>query len=262
MRISNDIARAFFEQYIDRYYVQYSDLLSREQYDDSEQVYFAKDENAFRQGQWVAVTVTDDAAVIEPVGNLSALDEAVDFANQKAKPMLLRMDENTAAELTSKHPLCKVENSEWEHQGVFGACKGTPENRETDITVRTATAEDAAYIQTLPMLEWGNLPVVIRFSRNLDQILLAEKNGELVGYLVYASSYGNYNDIVNVLTHPDKRGQGIGKALVTALIGLSSESGKLAYYGEAKTAASAALAVSMGFEQLMPPKAVYTFEPR
>ncbi len=257
MRISNDAVRVFFEQYIDRYYVQYSDLLSREQYDDSEQVYFAEDENAFRQGQWVAVTVTDDAAMIEPVGNLSALDEAVDFANQTEKPMLLRMDENTAAELASERPLCKIENGEWEHQGVFGACKGAPEKRETDITVRTATAEDAAYIQTLPMLEWGNLPVVIRFSRNLDQILLAEKNGELVGYLVYASSYGNYNDIVNVLTHPAKRGQGIGKALVTALIGLSSESGKLAYYGEAKTAASAALAASMGFEQLMPPKAVY-----
>jgi len=262
MQIPNDIARAFFEQHIDRYYVQYSDLLSREQYGDSEQVYFAEDENAFRKGQWVAVTVTEDAAVIEPEGNLSALDEAVDFANQIEKPLFWRMDENTAAALASKHRLCRIENGEWEHQGVFGACKGTPEKRATDITVRMATAEDAAYIQTLPMPQWGNLPVVVRFSKNLNQILLAEKEGELVGYLVYASSYERYNDIVNVLTHPSKRGQGIGKALVTALIRLSSESGKLAYYGEAKTAASAALAVYMGFEQLMPPKAVYTFEPR
>ncbi len=37
----------------------------------------------------------------------------------------------------------------------------------------------------------------------------------------------------------------------------SSKSSKFAYYSEAKTAASAALAASMGFKQLMPPKAVY-----
>ncbi len=260
MQISNDIVRVFFEQHIDRYYVQYSDLLSREQYDDSEQVYFAKDENAFGQGQWVAVTVTEDAVVIEPEGNLSALDEAIGFTVKKEKPLFLRMDEKTMIELASKRQLCKVDNSEWEHQGVFGACKDIPVIPKTNITVRTATTEDAAHIQTFPISEWGNLPVVIRFSRNLDQVLLAEQDGELVGYLVYASSYGNYNDIVNVLTHPAKRGQGVGKALVAALIHLSSENGKLAYYGEAKTVVSAALAASMGFEQLVPPTAVYIIQ--
>ena len=258
MQLSNEAVRAFFEQHIDRYYVQYSDLLSREQYDDSEQVYFTKDENAFLQGQWTAVTLTDDTALIEPEGDLSTLDEVIDFVVKKNKSLFLRMDEKTAIELASKRRICKMDKGEWEHHGVFGACKDIPEKHETDIIVRTATVEDAAYIQTLPMSEWGNLPVVMRFSRNFDQILLAEKDGELVGYLVYASSYNNYNDIVNVLTHPDKRGQGIGKALTAALIRLSSESGKLAYYGEAKTIASAALASAMRFEQLTPPKAVYT----
>ena len=257
MQISNNIARSFFEQHIDRYYVPYSDLLSREQYDDSEQVYFAKDEAAFSKGHWVVVTVTEDVAVIEPEGDLSVLSEAIAFATEKAKPLLLRLDEQTAEDLSLVMPLHKAENSEWKHQGVFGACKECVVVTQTDITVRTATAEDVAYIQTLPMSQWGNLPVIIRFSRNLDQILLAEKDGELVGYLVYASSYGNYNDIVNVLTHPNKRGHGIGKVLVSALIRLSAQNGRLAYYGEAKTTASATLAASMRFEQLSPPKAVY-----
>lgn len=191
MQISNDTARAFFEQHIDRYYVQYSDLLSREQYDDSEQVFFAKDEEAFCAGHRVVVTVTEDAVVIEPTGDTSVLSEVIAFATEKAKPLLLRLDEQTAEDLSSVMPLHKAENSEWEHQGVFGACKERVAFSQPDISVRAATAEDVAYIQTLPMSQWGNLPVIIRFSRNLDQILLAEKDGELVGYLVYASSYGN-----------------------------------------------------------------------
>lgn len=257
MRISNDIARAFFEQHIDRYYVQYSDLLSREQYDDSKQAYFAADEAAFSAGQWVSVTVTEDAVVLEAEGDAAILEEAIAFARVKTLPLLLRLDDQTAAKLSQTLSLCEADNREWSHEGVFGACNKCPVFTQTDIIVRTATAEDAAYIQTLPVSEWGNLPIVIRFSRNLDQILLAEKDGELVGYLVYASSYGNYNDIVNVLTHPDKRGLGVGKTLVAALNKISSANGKTPYYGEAKTAASAALAASMGFEQLLPPKAVY-----
>lgn len=257
MQISNSTARLFFEQHIDRYYVQYSDLLSREQYDDSEQVYFAANEGAFSAGHWVAVTVTEDAAVLEVEGDAAALEEAIGYAKAKDKPLFLRLDDQTASTLSQRIPLCKADHREWEHQGVFGSCKNLHTSNNTAITVRTATAEDATYIQTLPVSEWGNLPVLIRFSRNLDQILLAEKDGELVGYLVYASSYADYNDIVNVLTHPSKRGLGVGKALVSALIEISAAGGKTPYYGEAKTTASAALAASMGFEQLMPPKAVY-----
>lgn len=262
MRISNDVVRVFFEQHIDRYYVQYSDLLSREEYDDSEQVYFTADEAAFLNGQWVCTTVTEDVVVLEVAGDSSALEEAIAYAKTKEQPLFLRLDEQMATSLLERFALCKAENPEWSHKGVFGACKECPVINQTDITVRTATTEDAAYIQTLPVSEWGNLPVVIRFSRNLDQILLAEKGDELVGYLVYTSSYIDYNDIVNVLTRPSKRGQGVGKALVAALNEISVANGKTPYYGEAKTAASAALAASMGFEQLLPPKAVYTFEPR
>ncbi len=257
MQISNIVALSFFEQHIEHYYVQYSDLLSREQYDDSDQRYFAADEAAFLNGQWVCTTVTEDVVVLEVAGDSSACEEAVTFAKTKNKPMLLRLDEKMATSLSERFALCKVDNREWSHQGVFGACKECPVFNQTAITVRTATAEDAAYIQALPVFEWGNLPVVIRFSRNLDQILLAEKDGEFVGYLVYASSYGNYNDIVNVMTHSSKRGQGVGKALVAALTDLSVANGKLPYYGEAKTVASAALATSMGFEALTPPKTVY-----
>ena len=257
MKISNDMVRSFFEQHIDRYYVPYSDLLSREQYDDSEQVYFAADEAAFSAGHWVVVTVTEDVAVLEVEGDTAVLEEAIGYAQTKNKPLFLRLDDQTASKLSQRIALCKADNREWEHQGVFGSCKGLSASIKSNITVRTVTAEDVAYIQTLLISEWGNLPVVIRFSRNLDQILLAEKDGELVGYLVYASSYADYNDIVNVLTHPNERGQGVGKALVAALIEISAEGGKTPYYGEAKTTASAALAASMGFEQLMPPKAVY-----
>ncbi len=262
MQISTTLALASFEQHIDCYYVQYSDLLSREQYDDSEQVYFAADEVAFSSGQWVSVTVAEDATVLEVEGDAAVLEEAIAFARTKTLPLFVRLDEQMAAKLSTSISLYKVENPEWSHEGVFGACKKRPVFTQAAIAVRTATAEDAAYIQTLPVSEWGNLPIVIRFSRNLDQILLAEKDGELVGYLVYASSYGDYNDIVNVMTHSSKRGQGIGKALVAALNNVSVANGKTLYYGEAKTAASAALAASMGFEQLIPPKAVYTVEPR
>ncbi len=262
MQISNIAALAFFEQHIDRYYVQYSDLLSREQYDDSEQVYFAADEAAFSAGQWVSVTVTEDVVVLEVEGDSSALEEAIAYVKTKEQPSFLRLDKQMATSLSERFALCKVDNREWSHEGVFGACKECSVFTQADIIVRRATAEDAAYIQTLPVSEWGNLPVVIRFSRNLDQILLAEKDDEFVGYLVYASSYANYNDIVNVMTHPSKRGLGVGKALVAALNGISIANGKMPYYGEAKTVASAALAASMRFEQLLPPKAVYTFEPR
>lgn len=262
MRLSNEAVLTVFQNNLDRYYVPYGDLLSHGQYEDAEQVYFAKDEAAFSAGQWICVTVNENEVLLDVEGGTAALDEAIPFAQAKGKPLLFRLDDGTAAGLAAQRPLCKKDKSGYSHQGVFGGAKTQPASPNTDILVRHAAADDVARISALPVCEWGNLPVIIRFTKDLDSVLLAEQNGDIAGYLIYASSAPGYSDIVNVVTHPSKRGQGIGKALVGEFMTIAFANGCVPFYGEAKTAASAALARSMGFESLSPAKAVYELTER
>lgn len=260
MRMSNETVCAVFQENMDRYYVPYSDLLSHRQYDDGEQVYFAQDEAAFVLGRWICVTVNEAEVLLEIEGDTTALDEAIAYAKTKEKPLLLRLDSETAEHLFTQYPLCRQDGSGYAHQGVFGVAKECKDLTDTRVMVRHATEEDVAYISALSVSQWGNLPVIIRFTKNVDSILLAERDGEMAGYLIYASSAFGYYDIVSVMTHSSKRGKGIGKTLVDKFMKIAFAAGCVPYYGEAKTAASAALARTMGFEQLTPTKAVYTLQ--
>ncbi len=260
MKVSIETVKSVFETHMDRYYAYYADLLSHLQYEDAQQVYFAMDEATFAAGQWVTVTVNEEETLVDIQGNTASFDEALVYAKSTDRPVLLRLDTQTACEIGERYTLHQKRESGFGNEGLFGCASKTGYTPTQSISVRSATAEDVPYLASLPLTEWGNMPIVIRFSKNLEQVLLAEWKGELVGYLIYASSHEEYCDIVNVMTHTMRRGMGVGKALVGAFVNITLEKGCIPYYGEAKSAASAALAMSMGFEQLQPAKAVYEVE--
>ncbi|MCP4304475.1 MAG: GNAT family N-acetyltransferase, partial [bacterium] len=95
---------------------------------------------------------------------------------------------------------------------------------DTDWTIRRASpddaepltaclveayAEDAARLADLPSMSDG-----VAGQIHHDQVWVADSGGTVVGGLVLAPGDG-FMKLVNVAVHPDRRGAGLGKALLT-----------------------------------------------
>ena len=87
--------------------------------------------------------------------------------------------------------------------------------------------------------------------------LLAEEDGQVVGY-AYASAFRpraayRYTAEESVYIHPDRRGQGLGKALVSEVIVACEALGLrqlVAVIGDSGNAGSIGLHRSLGFEEI------------
>ncbi len=259
MIVSHETALSVFEQAIETHYAHYSDLCAHIKSGDTERVYFSADPAAFAAGHFITCTVYDEEVVLDIDGNPEAIEEAVAYAKATQKPLYILTEPDTASALMHAYKLQQKDGLGYEHHGIFGTATACPPHGDSVATVRFLSSEDIPSIAALPIAEWGNLPILIRFTKDTSRILLAEIDGRIVGYLIYASSYDGYNDIVMVKVHTTAQQKGVGKALVCAFINLSLESGCLPYYGEAKSLASARLAAATGFRQTHPRKTTFVF---
>ncbi|WP_421726059.1 GNAT family N-acetyltransferase [Bauldia sp.] len=74
--------------------------------------------------------------------------------------------------------------------------------------LEVAYAEDAARLADLPSMSDGVAGQIAN-----DQVWVAEADGTVVGGLVLATGDG-FMQLVNVAVHPDRRGTGLGRALL------------------------------------------------
>lgn len=259
MILLNDKVLAFFHEHISQCYVEYSDLRSIRRSGDYERLYFATEESALENGDYVIYTAYEDVVLIEAVGNCEeVLREAVERARKTTnKNVRLLARPSFVDRLKWPYAVVRAEDSGYAHHGVYGSVQRVVKAVHSAAHVDLVTKEDVERIASLPRNEWGSLPLVVRFTRNTETIFAARLAGEIVGCLLYTSSHEHYYDIVSVFVHPSFRGKGIGKSLVDAFVGKAVTDGKKPYYGIARSAASAHLAESLRFEKISDAKAEF-----
>lgn len=131
------------------------------------------------------------------------------------------------------------------------------------MNVREMTAEDLEQVMEIetvcfsaPWTETGFFTYLLREDATF---LVSEEQGEIFGYcgLITAADEG---DITNVAVKKEKRGQGIGGALVQELIIRAEKAGVTSLYLEVRESNTTALALygKLGFEQVGVRKHYYT----
>ncbi len=139
------------------------------------------------------------------------------------------------------------------------------------MILRSAKLEDAADIAAIfndaimtSMAVWKEQPVssddrASWMQARLDAghpVIIAEENGQVLGYASYAQLSGNegYRFCVedSIYVHPDAKGKGVGRIMLTELIQLARDQGKHSMVSEmdAGNEGSKALHRKLGFTEV------------
>ncbi len=246
----------FFEKDIYSHYVEYGDFKAVQKDENVNRKYFSTSYENFVNNQYIIYTEYEDEILIEicqPTDcyiEQQLIEEVYNYAEKYNKPILLLAELEIIEKLSAGYVITVKQNTGYEHYGVYG-CAQQLDNSffiDNSIQITSVSQEDKNAIAQLPVAEWGNLPIMIRFTKDIDKIFLAKINDKFAGYIIHTSSYENYTDIVNVMVHPLYRQKGIGKALINFL---ATKVDNKIYYGSAKSINSSKLAESLGFEKII-----------
>ena len=98
---------------------------------------------------------------------------------------------------------------------------------------------------------WSENSIASELGNKLSLWLVAEHEGQVLGYVGSQTVLGE-TDMMNIATHPDFRKQGIGTALIRALIDALSAAGSHSLMLEVRASNNPAISVyeKMGFIQV------------
>ena len=98
---------------------------------------------------------------------------------------------------------------------------------------------------------WSVNSIASELDNKLALWLVAEHEGQVLGYVGSQTVLGE-TDMMNIATHPDYRKNGIGTALITALIDALAEQGSHSLMLEVRESNDPAISVyrKSGFEQV------------
>ncbi len=123
------------------------------------------------------------------------------------------------------------------------------------MIIRTMEPKDVKAIAALEVIcfsdPWSENSIASELDNRLSYWLVAEEQGEVVGY-VGSQSILDGADMMNLAVAPAFRRQGIGEALVNALIAHLRQKGIIALLLEVRASNDPAIALyqSLGFEQV------------
>jgi ribosomal-protein-alanine N-acetyltransferase len=123
--------------------------------------------------------------------------------------------------------------------------------------IRAATPADADAVLQINALAFGPFwqyddAVVLGWMLTSDRSVVAEVKGTIAGFAITATGLsGSYAHLIRVATHPDFRGQGIGRQLVVDSIRFARDLGSpgLALNTQGTNGISRSLYESLGFRQ-------------
>ena len=187
--------------------------------------------------------------------NADLISEAVSFARETGIPDIVISAEKGADITFLGENISPEVSQKGKHFGIFGAIERPDQiNASADISISAPTQSDIDAIAALPPKEWAFLPQRIKFIKN---ILIAKKDGALMGYLVYDSVSDGHYDIIMLYTHTNARRKGTASALVKAFAEECMIKNGVPYYVCAASEASARLALSLGIPQMRAETVIY-----
>lgn len=133
---------------------------------------------------------------------------------------------------------------------------GSPDSRlaPVEVTIRRASLPDLPAIAAIERVSfsdpWSERAFASTLALDTAHFVLAEERGSgaVAGYLV-ASFAGGEGEIANIAVHPERRGSGVGAALLDDALAAGVERGAEAIYLEVRESnqAARALYASRGF---------------
>ena len=104
------------------------------------------------------------------------------------------------------------------------------------VKLRNPSMVDAKEVYEIEKLSFDHphpfLVILSEITLHSDTSLVAEVNGKIVGYAIAAKEVGKKLHLLNFAVHPEYRGLGIGKALLTSLEKLARRKGVKEIYLE------------------------------
>lgn len=210
---------------------------------------------------FIRVTEYNDDTLIQINTDKSSLiSEAVSVAKQKKNSkILLSLGKDMDLSFLSDTFLIEIsENQDYKHWGIFGAIQNnTVITNDQDITIATPSQDDIALISSLPNNEWVFLPSRIKFVKN---IIIAKKENNILGYLIYESVDTGHYDIAMVYVHPNYRRLGVAIKLIKGFANECANKNGIGYYVSAGSEASAKLAVSLNIRKVREENVIYNLK--
>ncbi len=210
---------------------------------------------------FVRVTEYNDDTLIQiNTDNFSLICEAISVAKEKKNSkILLSVEKDMDLSFLSDTISIEIsENQDYKHWGVFGAIQNEIViTDEQNITIATPNQNDIDFISKLPNNEWVFLPSRIKFVKN---IIIAKKENNVLGYLIYESVDTGHYDIAMVYVHPNYRRLGVAVKLIKGFANECANKNGIGYYVSAGSEASAKLAVSLNIRKVREENVIYNLK--
>jgi len=222
---------------------------------------FALSADQYQKHDYVLVSINEDEILIDVHSEcIPLIDKAIAFARQKGiAAIFLSAEKDTdMSAICSTFSLIISDNQSNKHWGIFGAIDSAAViQTNPDIAVSKPSPQDIAFIADLPGKEWAFLPNRIRF---LNNILIAKKGTDLLGYLVYDSAEPGHYDILMIYVHPNSRRLGAASALIKGYAAECAALGGIPYYVCANSQESAELARALHIPEIRQETVIYKFQ--
>ncbi len=220
---------------------------------------FANTIDDLKNHKFITVVAYDDKIFISLYTNdISVISEAILFAKEKyVLPIYLSVaNDIDISFLNSIFSLKLSDNQENDkHWGIFGVIENTlKSNKNNDIIISVPSAEDISLISALPNKEWAFLPQRIKSIKN---ILIAKKEDDFLGYIIYDSIHPGHRDILMLYVHPNYRRFGVATKLLQNFAEVCRKQNAIPYYVCANSESSAKLAISLNIEKLRNETVIY-----
>ncbi len=219
---------------------------------------FANTPESLLGHDFVRVTKYSEEMLIDiHTENLALISEAISSAKEAGIfTISLSIEKDVdISYLTKAFAMEMSDDQSQKHWGIYGAIQNVDAICENhDVIVSAPTKKDIEDISSLPNKEWAFLPQRIKFLKNL---LIAKKENDLLGYLVYDSVEKNHFDIVMVYVHPNFRRIGVASTLIKAYATECMSKNGTPYYVCANSEGSANLAKSLNLREVRKEIVIY-----